>query len=161
MNEELILNIARKMGNVWNGYNTDFEITVIDGEIIERNHEEQKQRVLTPETFIIDWAETILLDYHKHGLRYANEEEIKYISEIKTKGGNNMKLNEAQELINVKDNIFGRVISTEHMIDLIVANENDKEFERGELHDMTVAEARKEVENNLEYYMKRHDYEWL
>lgn len=73
-----------------------------------------------------------------------------------------MKLNERKEIINVFDTIFGREISMEHMVDLIVANEWDTETcDRTTLHELTEEQAYSEVNNNLEHYMKKHEYEWL
>lgn len=73
-----------------------------------------------------------------------------------------MELNDRKEIINVFDTIFGRELSTEHMIDLIVATEwDDNIFEHTTLSHLTVEQAYEEVNNNLEYYMKKHEYERL
>lgn len=73
-----------------------------------------------------------------------------------------MKLNERKEIINVFDTIFGREISVEHMVDLIVATEwDDNVFEHTTLSHLTVEKAYEEVKNNLEHYMNKHEYEWL
>lgn len=62
--------------------------------------------------------------------------------------------------IYVNDTILGRDIALEHAIDLIVWNETEI-LEDGDFKGVNSADAEKEITNNLNYYLEKHNYEYI